>query len=407
VDAGVEINGNILRCLLYADDLVLLSSDGAGLQQLLDSLADLCCKWRLSVNEEKSAVMIFRRAGTKFKESMFTCGDLPIAIKDTYRYLGLTLNYTLNWNKTTEILAKSANRALGMLMNKSRLFGGFDYNTYTTVYNATVRPILEYGSEIWGGYESKSINKIHLKACRFYMKLPKHAPTNAVLGDMGWDTPYARQQGAVGRWWHKLCNSEDGRLIKTTFVREQNSVNDATIVNNWVSSTRAMFINVNLNDFCDVNIMQSKSTKLVSRLVTDSYMTKFKNTWREQINDDTGRVGAGRNKLRTYRMFKSEYGPEHYLTHRLPVQDRRALALFRAGIAPIKIETCRYTRGHYVPVADRFCNHCGIGTVEDEQHIIHSCPYYQDIRADVFTSSSNFYPDYIDMCPADKFNVIM
>lgn len=407
VDAGVEINGTRLRCLLYADDLVLLSTDAAGLQRLLNSLHEWCCKWRLAINAEKSAVMVFRKAGTSIKDLVFKCGDLSLNTKESYRYLGITLNYSLNWRKTTDILAKSANRALGMLMNKSRLFGGFDYKSYTTIYNATVRPILEYGAEIWGGYESKSINNVHLKACRFYMKLPKHAPTDAVLGDMGWDTPAARQQGAVGRWWHKLCNADDGRLIKTLFEYEIDVLNNDNRANNWVSTTRAMFTYIDLNHFCVVNNMHGKSAKLISRMVIESYMSKFKHTWLRKINDDTGRAGGRKNKLRTYRLFKLEYGPEHYLIHRLPTQDRRAFALFRTGIAPIKIETGRYTRGHYVPVDDRCCNHCGQGTVEDELHVILNCPYYKDLRIDVLKSANVILPGFTELCQADQFRMLM
>ena len=42
-----------LNCLLYADDLVLLSISKEGLQKSLDSLNSYCKKWGLGVNLEK------------------------------------------------------------------------------------------------------------------------------------------------------------------------------------------------------------------------------------------------------------------------------------------------------------------------------------------------------------------
>ena len=40
--------------LLFADDAVLISETREGLQKSLDSLYEYCCKWKLTVNVEKT-----------------------------------------------------------------------------------------------------------------------------------------------------------------------------------------------------------------------------------------------------------------------------------------------------------------------------------------------------------------
>ena len=45
--------------LLYADDLVLLSTSEKGLYSHLDRVNELCINWRLLINTDKSKIMIF------------------------------------------------------------------------------------------------------------------------------------------------------------------------------------------------------------------------------------------------------------------------------------------------------------------------------------------------------------
>ena len=54
-------NGSKLNCLLYADDLVLVSHLAKGLQKALSILAKYCNEWMLSVNPKKTKVVIFQK----------------------------------------------------------------------------------------------------------------------------------------------------------------------------------------------------------------------------------------------------------------------------------------------------------------------------------------------------------
>ena len=54
-------NGSKLNCLLYADDLVLVSHSAKGLQKALSILAKYCNDWLLSVNPKKTKVVIFQK----------------------------------------------------------------------------------------------------------------------------------------------------------------------------------------------------------------------------------------------------------------------------------------------------------------------------------------------------------
>ena len=50
----VNLDQSKISCLLYADDLVILSESATGLQTYLDKLNDYCNRWNLKINMKKT-----------------------------------------------------------------------------------------------------------------------------------------------------------------------------------------------------------------------------------------------------------------------------------------------------------------------------------------------------------------
>ena len=60
---GIEVGMLKMFLILYADDIVLFSDSAAELQKKLDILHEYCYRNRLTVNTNKTKVMIFRKGG--------------------------------------------------------------------------------------------------------------------------------------------------------------------------------------------------------------------------------------------------------------------------------------------------------------------------------------------------------
>ena len=57
------LNNREIPCLLYADDLVLMSPSPEGLQSKIDALNKYCKTWQLEVNPNKTKVMRVTKGG--------------------------------------------------------------------------------------------------------------------------------------------------------------------------------------------------------------------------------------------------------------------------------------------------------------------------------------------------------
>ena len=60
IDAGVDINGNKLRLLMYADNIVLISGGLDEAPEQLDVMKRWCSRWGMSVNSKKSQILHIR-----------------------------------------------------------------------------------------------------------------------------------------------------------------------------------------------------------------------------------------------------------------------------------------------------------------------------------------------------------
>ena len=76
--APVNLNNLNLSCLMYADDLIIMSESAAGLQHALDKLYHYFMKWKLLVNIDKSNVKIFNKSGRLLKNFNFKYGDREV-----------------------------------------------------------------------------------------------------------------------------------------------------------------------------------------------------------------------------------------------------------------------------------------------------------------------------------------
>ena len=89
VCCGAIISETQTSYLLYADDLVLISTSAAGLQRQLTKLWGYCSRWHLIVNMAKTKILIFN---CKNNAQSFIHNDEKVEVATTSKYLGLVVS---------------------------------------------------------------------------------------------------------------------------------------------------------------------------------------------------------------------------------------------------------------------------------------------------------------------------
>ena len=120
--------------------------------------------------------------------------------------------------------------------------------------------------------------------------------------------------------------------------------------------------------------------------VTCNYLFQnFVNSWTDDITSDSAHQGTGRNKLRTYRTYKSVYLTEHYLNCIMP--------------------HC-YRRYECLPEELRTCFNCP-NSVENQEYVLLRCSINSELREAMLTVLSEEFPDLSYMTARDQLSSLL
>ena len=195
---GVDIGTYHLNCLLYADDVILLSQSGVGLQNCLKKLENYCADWCLNVNLDKTKVLVFNKAGKLYKHEFKFNGKTVESVRE-YKYLGVTFCISGSFSVASSELYK---KALKCLFKLKSIFGSSYPNSSVAfhIFDHTIKPILTYGCEIWSSmsksvrsagnildslYQNMHGEKLHTKFCKYILGVHSKASNLACVGEVG------------------------------------------------------------------------------------------------------------------------------------------------------------------------------------------------------------------------------
>ena len=103
-----------ISSLMYADDLVIMSTSMEGLQKMLDKLHQYTDKWDLSINYNKTKCVTFSKGNRKEKHN-FTMNSQVIDNSITYKYLGITIHKNGSFKPTLDDLSCKATKAINAM----------------------------------------------------------------------------------------------------------------------------------------------------------------------------------------------------------------------------------------------------------------------------------------------------
>lgn len=402
-DDPISLGSTQISCLLYADDLILMSSTKAGLQSCIDKLSDYCTMNCLTVNLKKTQTMVFGR-GKPPKLDIYFRNHL-IEQVDKYKYLGLIFSANGDFNISQEDLSKGALRAYFKLP-KCCDSHSIRPKSFLHLFDHTIKPILLYACEIWGtintlsktikqpnyslemSFSTITAEKVHLKALKFMLGVNKKATNDAIYGETGRLPLFISIISQTVKYYQRLINIKNDNSLLSLALEESTLLYQRGKPS-WVTSTHFLLQHCNVQPD-NVTLSTVKRTKSQAIL-------NFRSNWRNRMHICNT---ENKGKLRTYSKFKNNIEFEKYLDVIPDGKLRSCYTKFRISAHKLEIEYGRYNK---TPLEKRVCRACNSGDIEDEMHLLLKCTKYERDRTTFLLAISSLCKNFASLADKDKF----
>lgn len=392
IDQNTPMLGNkFINYLLYADDLVLFSTSKNGLQNSMDKLRSFCNDWDMEININKTKVLIFGKYRKPLNEE-FTFQNKRIEVVESYKYLGIMINRN---GRFSDAIKDLYNRSLKAMFKLTKTFKSEcpDYNTCIHLFDHLVKPIMTYGSEIWGPFTlngkdinfnkiiTKEFEKCHQKFLRFSIGLNKRTPIIGLYGETGRYPIEFEILSTSLKYFNRITEMNESSLLHQCLLD-----NTTFKHNSWLKNIETL-TKISLDNS---NVTQNKFNP---RDINQNLQSKFQNWWHLKLFDDKNTKSQYGNKLRNYRTYKYNFRKEDYLNILTHKNLRSSFAQLRLSSHKLHIETGRYAKlQERLPPNERLCKKCPLNICEDEFHFLIICPFYEEERNTLMNNVRTLFP---------------
>ena len=103
----------------------------------------------------------------------------------TYTYLGIFFTTKLTFTKALEEMAGKARKCVISICRTLWRLGDVPAAIFLKLFDVQVKPMLLYGSEVWGLCSHKPIEMVHTFALKKLLNVSPRTPNDMVYGETG------------------------------------------------------------------------------------------------------------------------------------------------------------------------------------------------------------------------------
>ena len=363
---GVMLDTYELLALLLADDIILCSETVVGLQCQLNILYRAACKLHLSVNLQKSNIIVFRKGGYLAEKERWFYNGTIMPVVNAYKYLGIIFSTKLSFTAACKDVSSKAKRALVFIIQRLRQYDNSSVKIFLKIFDAQIQPIMQYGSEIWGLYQAAAeCEKIHLYALKKFLNVDMKTPNDLVYSELRRHPIMINSYINAIRYWLRLVTMANERIPRKAYdiLRKLDRKGKET----WVTKVRLLLYQNGFGyvwEYQGVGQVKAFLKSLKDRMIDINW---------QNVHDH----------ITTSERFSS-YSPIRGNANVLPIyisldvkrQLKCIMTKFRFGVS--RINTHHYRYRNVSPEA-LICPFCKVEN-ETEIHFILCCPLYDEIR---------------------------
>ena len=235
---GTILAGIVVILLLYADDIVLLARCPSDLDKQLRLLKDFFSTMGMTVNTNKTKVMIIKSKKDTYANFMYDNNNLEEVY--SYKYLGIDIHHKLNWNHSIEKRINGGWKAYFGLENNCKTENLVMWDKKKFLFETLVTPVILYGCEVSGCSISREswrkTEQIQKHFITYNLKIKSNKPHPILLIEVGLSPIESLAMTRLLLYKHKLNNIGGHRLPKLALNSSQNHLR---LKRGWHKDTRA------------------------------------------------------------------------------------------------------------------------------------------------------------------------
>lgn len=362
---GIECMGMVLKVLLYADDLVILADSQEKMQRMINRFYDYCVKWKLTVNLNKSKIMIFRAGGGSYaRNEKWNFNTEQIEVVKEYKYLGVWITSNLKFNIHLKKKANEAKAAIattwGSLISKPEVTVAAKHK----IFQSTSMAILFYAAQVWGVKKYEEVEGVLRYYLKRLYKLPLTTPNYMFYLEFGISDLFLTTFKLHLDYIIKSLSMKQSRIPK---VISQFAIRTRSL---WFTDWIELSQSVNMEITFDPNNLTNMRTVMIEVLNNIHYknITHAKETAKTSVHRE---------------IYSA-------LNH-----DILQLQLSYINMPPSSVSLLFKARGELLPLnfiphrndLQIYCSLCNLNTRENTSHFIGKCPILVEIRIKHFKSN--------------------
>jgi hypothetical protein len=350
--------------LLFADDVILLSGTANGLQNQINCLKLEADRLGLTVNLDKTNIIVFRKGGHLAAHESWYYGDFKVKVINTYKYLGLIFSTKLSLNYAWDESSRKGKKGVIEILKTLRRLKCSDFNLFWKLFDSQIEPLLTYAAEIWGLETNTKIEKVQNYAIKRFLNVPIHSSNTILYGETGRYPLFVKSMVKCIKYWLRLLKLPGSRICRQAYEMMLTQMELGK--ENWTFKVKKILCE---QGFGIVWLSQGvgNEKQFISEF-KERYICNYKQSWHAKLETN--------EKYSWFFSFKYAFEVEKYIS---VIED----SWLRTCMARFRLRTLGFNANKYWFHTDSSteepCPMCSC-ELEDEDHFLFHCKAYENLR---------------------------
>ena len=301
--------------------------------------------------------------------------DEQVKVATYYSYLGLIFSSRLCWSKCIENHVSKSLRVLNSIRRMLNAIDSLSFSVAVKIFDIKVKPILLYGSEIWGTQYFDTLENVQIKFFKMFLGVGRTTENCFILREIGRYPLWVDTRYRAVKYWCKLLQLPMSRYPRKCYVQQYRLAELGRL--NWAQEIKNILFRTG---FGSVWMAQELNDP-------KAFLSEFKNRIISISHQDIDSLI--REKYPIYLQYNPSYDTADYLHCITSKRLRRFITLLRTRSLPIRNNLER------INIAEsNVCTRCNMSAIDDEIHLIFTCPALTQQRLVHLPCLSHTNPNY-------------